>query len=396
MSQLLHVHIIACIKAAQIRAHWEMLLSEAEAAIARNSATRGRTQVQVSIAHEKSLESAERRCKEMLCGPDHAVILISDALLHVDEEWKPQWRQTSAGKELRLEFVEQLYVSIAIDDACDRVPDIDLVLPKSCDTTQFVAGLQLLLERLLYYAPPPKGRPTAQELKIEYGRIRSLTELRDAFRLRHAVYRVMGYLHAGALASSTAMEINYCDLYSNHYGAFAATSGGGRELVGGARLILVAGSAPHYRAWAEKIYSKSNTLKKFIARERGMFAQFKLPIFQTLALSKEMKEAFRHSPWGELSRVIVAPNWRGSGISKELIQFVLDDADRMRIPVILLECLDLHQKMYEAFDFSSLRQRGEVLGISKTMVAMRRDHPSGSVTREVVKRLIEQSTSGNP
>jgi predicted GNAT family N-acyltransferase len=373
MSHALHVYLVVCIKAPDIRVRWESLIAEAKEKIAGISTLDVTSSVKVSEYYEPSLESAELRCREVLAVPNQAVILISDILLYADDEWKPEWRQTSAGKELRLEFAEKLYVSVALDDVDDRVTDIDLVLRKSCDVNQLVEGLQLLVERLRYYAPPPKGRPASEQLKIEYRSINSLTELRDTFRLRHAVYRVMGYLDRAALASSTAMEVNYCDLYSNHYGAFAPAPGGGRELVGIARLILVAGSKPHYGEWTKEIFSRSNTLKKFISRERDTYAQFKLPIFQTLPLNTEMTVAFTNAPWGELSRVIVAPNWRGSGIAKGLIKLVMDDADRMKTPAILLECLDLHRKMYEAFQFTSLYQRGEVLGIGKTMVGMRRD-----------------------
>jgi predicted GNAT family N-acyltransferase len=375
-TQAFQVHIIACIKDSVLREHWQSILAEVAERIAAEGSTFPSC---AGVFHENSLESADTRCEAVLGQRGTAVILLSDALLNPDDEWRPQWRTSSAGKELRLTYSHKLYVSVAIDDRDERVADIDLVVPRACESKRLLEGLRLLGERLRYYAPPSANRPPWKELGIEPRPIRSQTEMYEAFRLRHEVYRTMGYLESASADSEVGMEIDYCDLYSNHYGAFVPKPGGGEELVGLARLILVSGSGTQFRDWTHCIVSRSDALRKSVCRDRQRYAQFKLPIFSTLPLNSEIGQAFTGSdPWGELSRVIVAPAWRGSKIAKGLVERVLEDADALKTSVVLLECLDIHQQLYEGLKFASLYQRGEVPGIGKTMIGMRRNLPISS------------------
>ena len=97
-----------------------------------------------------------------------------------------------------------------------------------------------------------------------------------------------------------------------------------------------------------------------------------------------MKEAaVSPCPWAELSRVIVAPEWRGCGLSRDLIKLVIDTADRMNVERVLLECLEIHKAMYEGVGFTILGQRGEVMGIGKTMIGMQRKRQLASLAAAV-------------
>ena len=83
-----------------------------------------------------------------------------------------------------------------------------------------------------------------------------------------------------------------------------------------------------------------------------------------------MKRSAEQESWAELSRVIVCPKWRGLGLSKKLIRFVLKELGQLGVDSIVLECLEIHVPLYERLGFSSLNQRGASFGIAKTMVGM--------------------------
>jgi predicted GNAT family N-acyltransferase len=186
----------------------------------------------------------------------------------------------------------------------------------------------------------------------------------------------MGYLDQDALDGGSQLELDYFDLHSNHYGAFVSKANGGQELVGVTRLILSRGQELGFSPWIENTVNVSRSLTDILRRSQAKYAAFPLPIFNTLRLDDLLCKAVR-SPqaWGELSRVIVAPQWRGRGVSRRLVKYAIDQADELPCDALLLECLDFHKSLYADFGFNFVGQRGEVMGVGKTMTGMVRKRP---------------------
>ena len=74
---------------------------------------------------------------------------------------------------------------------------------------------------------------------------------------------------------------------------------------------------------------------------------------------------------GELSRVIVDRSFRGAGISDRLITAALERAVGKGINPIFLECLKIHQQIYEKHGFKRLDGvEASVIDVKRTMIAM--------------------------
>ncbi len=73
----------------------------------------------------------------------------------------------------------------------------------------------------------------------------------------------------------------------------------------------------------------------------------------------------------ELSRVIVANDHRGTGLSGVLIRFALSVVERLGIHIVYLECIPGHRKLYERHGFRLLDvEQKRVVDVNKTMIAM--------------------------
>jgi len=361
--QHLAVHLIICLRETDIRAGWAALLAGHDFEHERASCTNLR---QLWVEYLPTLEQAPERIDQILRnGNGSAVVLLADGLL----ERRGHGRIcTPIARTLRERFARELYASVAISPLPGRVADIDLVLTPQPPPAVVTDGLSLLVERLRYFARPP-SRPALPGLEVR--RLSTRHELYQSFKLRYRVYSVMGYLEQEFLDTESRVELGWCDAISVHFGAFIPTQGNGRELVGTSRLILTRHENNSVSEWTYAIASARPMLSDYFKKQRRGLAQFRLPIFRNFALNDEMCEAaLADVPWGELSRVVVPPKYRGRGVSRHLIKAALNEAESMHLNRVFLECLEIHRAMYEAHGFSSIGQRAEVMGIGKTMIGM--------------------------
>ena len=97
-----------------------------------------------------------------------------------------------------------------------------------------------------------------------------------------------------------------------------------------------------------------------------------LPIFHSQNLGRVLKQAIETDEvYGELSRVIVAEDFRGGGLSQKLVEFAMHEAARSGVTHLFLECLELHEELYRRFGFERIEgARASVIGVNKTMIAM--------------------------
>ena len=164
------------------------------------------------------------------------------------------------------------------------------------------------------------------------------------------------------------------DLVQNHHERLRD----GREtLVGTARVVIASSAAPQkhanllslYKQWVEKLAAGDPVLNKAVANQ---VLELELPIFHSQNLSGIFRKSVQDDEvCGELSRVIVAEDYRGAGLSRQLVEFALAEAGRAGIQRLFLECLEVHQELYGKFGFQRLPgATGTVIGVNKTMLAM--------------------------
>ncbi len=97
-----------------------------------------------------------------------------------------------------------------------------------------------------------------------------------------------------------------------------------------------------------------------------------MPIFHSQNLSGILRRSIESNEvYGELSRVIVAEDYRGGGLSRQLVEFALHEATKAGVNHLFLECLEFHEDLYRQFGFRRMEgKRGNVIGVNKTMIAM--------------------------
>lgn len=368
MSQAgLDVRLLTCFSDPAARSRWSEMIIELKKDLQvslAGSILGISTQDCLTLEDAQSLMSTEFGRNEAA-----GYVLISDGLLDLTREMRPRLTLSYAGKELSSHFARKPYVSLAVGAREQRVGDVDLVLCSHVERHRLEAALRLLVRRLQYYVKPV-GREEATKCDIR--ELRGMNEFREALRLRFDVYQIMGYVDDSSL-DECELELNWCDFVSTQFGAFVQTESGGTRLIGTARLILTKQPPKSHRLWADGILRANTSLLSIIKRQKAEIAQFRLPVFHTLPLDSELQEESNSPfPFGELSRVVVSREWRGLGLARKLVEEVLRFADRAQVAKTFLECLALHEKMYREFGFETLNQRGEVMGVGKTMVGMRR------------------------
>jgi predicted GNAT family N-acyltransferase len=297
-----------------------------------------------------------------------AAVLVSDLLAEAlgafpNEMCKPtEW----AKEEILDKFEDRLLGTLAIMDRERRVPDIDRVLWQDFDTEDLLRVLGLVADKLIYISPPDKtGSLPVGPIVVRP--INDKTEMRDYFLLRHRVYCVMGYLEQAVDWAPSGMEINAADTHALHIGAFA-NEGTEKRIIGTARVVSMEALDNRCEEWARSLARADAVLKTKVDR----FNQLRLPIFESMVMNDTMANVLtKMQNCGELSRVIVAEEYRGQGISELLVWFAILQAANHGVSQLLLECLPIHERLYRKFGFVRIQGvTGRVIGVNKTMIAM--------------------------
>jgi predicted GNAT family N-acyltransferase len=293
-------------------------------------------------------------------------LVISDLLTERDSEGKP--RPSRLASQIRESFRAGRHLCglIGIDrDAKGRVHDLDQVVSALADRDVLRQAVLSAAMGLRLKAPPPAsdGGVKAAGVKIEAAQ--SLEQLKQCLALRKHVYGLMGYLPDDVMMDPSGIELDGYDERSIH---FAATRGG--EVVGTVRLVLElpAGRLPepdtdfafralltqrHHADWCRQIVQDAGPAI------RGRLANppfMPLPILESSEFNKRWSQTLRETPpGGELSRLVVKPEYRGLHLSADLVRAVFAKAYEMGRQVVLLECIPSHEDMYYKYGFRRMK-----------------------------------------
>jgi GNAT superfamily N-acetyltransferase len=255
-----------------------------------------------------------------------------------------------------------------------RLNNIDRVIDPLAEPEKLLETLKLVVDRLAYTALPEK-RSLAEPLEVRL--IRRQHELLNYFKLRHRIYKIMGYLTEEIEHAPSQMEIGWCDTIALHIGGYKKVKQGQEILVGTARVVVGTVAEPSkrppllasYERWVRALASSDPVLRQELLR--GVLP-FQLPIFQSMKLHDVLREATKSGEvCGELSRVIVTEDYRGVGLSRRLVESALEEAAKVGVGRVFLECLDIHEKMYNKLGFKRVEGvSGTVLAVKQTMIAM--------------------------
>jgi predicted GNAT family N-acyltransferase len=338
----------------------------------------------VEVFPDACAKALQAMVRDRLASNERPLLLISDFLTECDE-------RTTGGWFINLlkEHPHGRLGTVAIMRRPARVADIDVTLGCLPSKKQLDEAIALVRSRLRYLAKPEAR--VSQSVSIR--RISSMTELHEAYKFRHKVYKVMGYLEPGTEESHTKVDIHWTDMHSLQLAAFLDGGSENGALVGTARIILTPDAPPSamQREWTERLLRHDRCLQREVEKQREKFAQFTLPACYTVDLSEELLAAFRGKrTLGELSRVIVHENWRGLGISRRLCEEAIRAAQMACVSSLFLECLELHEFLYANFGFHRVPRRADaerVLGVNRRMITMVRDLGEARGTEAIHPRL---------
>jgi predicted GNAT family N-acyltransferase len=296
---------------------------------------------------------------------DGMAVLISDWLVPSNSD-----REANAlARECQAEFGKNAFGTIAIVPHPRRVADIDRTIDADCTDRGLENILGSVIDRLDYLTPPTRpSQLDCSSIFVRPLRTGNEGEFRDYFVLRHHVYTIMGYLDEEIEDSRSKLEMNEADVHAIHVGAFYR-NGAQLRLVGTARVVTNSEADKPLQTILEAIAGDDP-----VARQRlDTPYLLGLPIFQSHGgMNSIIHEVFtRNQSCGELSRVIVAPEFRGNGISKRLIAEALRRSISKGAQRLFLECLQVHEALYEQLGFHRIRGVvGPVVDVGRTMIAM--------------------------
>lgn len=196
----------------------------------------------------------------------------------------------------------------------------------------------------------PISPAIARELACEIRTLDTVDDLLASYRLRYEIYGALGYLQR---ANASGLEIDEYDVYSIPFGAFDPVSG---EMIGTLRLITAEVQPDHEYLIHCVLGSYADdelTRQALSPRPRPLPSVISNDIAHRIA-------AFNTERYdvNELSRTIVRPDHRGSGVSRRLMELGLAYATRTAPAVLIGSCLAEHVAMYTRYGYRKLPHTG--------------------------------------
>lgn len=251
-----------------------------------------------------------------------------------------------------------------------HVSDVDRMISTDGLTSSLLrqAILNVALGLRMKAEPPARDLDAVsatESLRVEV--VQNPESLRRCFALRYQIYgEIMRYLPDEMLACRAKIEMDEFDLRSIH---FAAVRERDDSVVGTMRLVLNFPGRKGYRGafkrwrpdalsvhedWAVKIALKASApCSSIVTRLLPEFGVF--PILLSTDFRDNQQQVIDEALHGsELSRLVVAPAFRGLGVSRSLVKAAIAKAHELECHSLLLECIPAHVEMYARYGFRRL------------------------------------------
>ncbi|MGH8609136.1 MAG: GNAT family N-acetyltransferase [Gammaproteobacteria bacterium] len=185
--------------------------------------------------------------------------------------------------------------------------------------------------------------------KICVGELNTEDDFRQYFALRYRVWKNMGYLPLEQDCAESQWELNFTDRTAHSLGAFTREN----VLIGCARLVLPLGQDSHHVRLIERMLAAAPDRK---LAEVFRYPERLLHPYDLLACFDGFKEYFkrlirRRIRSAEVSRVIVAPEYRAEGLGEVIVDSLLSLARLRQLQVLFLACHSRLKGFYERCGF---------------------------------------------
>lgn len=300
------------------------------------------------------------------------ILIVSDRL--VERSLDGKLRASPTAGQLREQFRNggKLCGLIALECPAHHVSDIDWCVPPGADRGALREVILHAAYGLRLKAPPPVRTNSPPTGGVAIEAVQSKGDLRQCLALRKRVYSLMGYLPEDVESDPSGLEMDCYDTRSIHFAARLRTG----EIVGTSRLVVdlpqgqnsssgsqirildieaAIGTRVEHAKWCSALAESLGEpmRRRRVAREIFM----PLPILQSTEFRSQAAQALRRMDDGvELSRVVVAPRYRGLNLSRYLIDAAVAKALELRRKVVLLECIPAHEAMYKKRMFRRMFQ----------------------------------------
>ncbi len=303
---------------------------------------------------------------------DRAVVIVSDRLTKTDSKGIVVPNELT--DKIRALYRDSNYPVglVALNGRCLRVTDIDrVIVVNSPDVAPIRAAVIRTANGLRLKSPPSRQASDQSAGPISVRVAQSADELKSCLQLRHLVYEMLAYFPEEIATHPAKIDL---DPYDNQAIHFLATAGNDAEIVGTVRLILPCPPSTTgftfqrkrprtlkaHGFWCLTIAAHTDALDESKACFLRMLNEpvfHPMPILQSADFAPPLPPILTNPHVGaELSRLVVHPRHRGLGLSRLLVRACIAKALQMQRETLVLECIPLHQTMYESYGFRPLRQ----------------------------------------
>ncbi len=192
--------------------------------------------------------------------------------------------------------------------------------------------------------------------KYKVRQLRDIDEFRQYFALRYQVWNELNFIPGEYNSHASRLELNYSDRTAVPIGCFARNG----KMTALARLVFPMGRESRYASMVQQIVTELNDpvltrsleYPKQIMHPFDVLQSFKgFHKFYSRLLRNKLKKA-------EVSRVIVAPEYRQQGLGQVLVDSLKTLAEKRQIDVLFLACNEDHVPFYQRCNFRLLEGEG--------------------------------------
>jgi predicted GNAT family N-acyltransferase len=228
-------------------------------------------------------------------------------------------------------------------------------------------------------------------IEFEIRELGTIDELISSYRLRYQVYAALGYLQQ---PNKSKLEVDPFDQWAIPFGAFDPASG---AMIGTVRLITRQPQC-HFSRLVRRVLelAEDDLLAEHAQRQRP----HNLPSIVSDTIEGALA-AFNSDrlPVSELSRCIVVNDFRGTGVSRKLMEYGIAHAAFGGAALLVGSFLPSHLPMYARYGYVQLPQTGfdlfdsvDQIAISAVCRTDRLPKPTRSHVGELL-RIIGAETS---
>lgn len=245
------------------------------------------------------------------------------------------------------------------------------------------------LDRIARRRPRPTRSAVPVGVTCEIRALSTIAELIESYRLRYDVYGALGYIRR---FNGSKLEIDEYDMFSIPFGAFDPVSG---VMIGTLRLVTTE-PQPDYEGSIRQVLA-DHADEELTKQALGPWPH-RLPSIISQEIDRRI-EAFNTEGFvvNELSRTIVRSAYRGSGVSRGLMELGLAYAAQHAPAILIGGCLPDHVPMYARYGYIQLPQTGidrfESVGQMANAVVCRTD-VLPQPTRGHIDALLHSMGSG--